>query len=153
MLFTCGFALTACGSSRGANGKLIELIVRLSKTEEIEMKNLKFKPSFVLTIVVILVGCLTPAFAQDPTIVKVEGGTVKGVTTANVISWKSIPYAAPPVGELRWRNPQPAKPWNSVFDASKIGPACMQTDDIPKSEDCLTLNVWRPATRRPSHFP
>jgi hypothetical protein len=58
MLFTCGFALTACGSSRGADGKLIELIVRLSKTEEIEMKNLKFKPSFVLTIVVILVGCL-----------------------------------------------------------------------------------------------
>jgi para-nitrobenzyl esterase len=117
------------------------------------MKRFRLKPVFLISIVTILVVSLSSGFAQDPTVVKVEGGTVKGVATADVISWKSIPYAAPPVGELRWANPQPPKPWNGVFDASKIGPACMQTDDLPKSEDCLTLNVWRPAASSPSHFP
>ena len=62
-----------------------------------------------------------------------------------VISWKGIPYAAPPVGDLRWRGPQPVRPWTGVKDASRFGPACMQTDNVAKSEDCLTLNVWRPA--------
>ena len=61
-----------------------------------------------------------------------------------VISFKGIPYAAPPVGALRWRAPQPVKPWQGVLDASEFGPSCMQPDDVPKSEDCLTLNVWRP---------
>ena len=61
-----------------------------------------------------------------------------------VISWKGIPYAAPPVGDLRWRGPQPVRPWTGVKDASRFGPACMQTDNVAKSEDCLTLNVWRP---------
>ena len=46
---------------------------------------------------------------------------------------------------LRWRAPQPAKPWDGVLEANAFGPSCMQTDDLPKSEDCLTLNVWRPA--------
>jgi para-nitrobenzyl esterase len=74
-----------------------------------------------------------------------EAGTVRGVLANSVISWKGIPYAAPPVGELRWRNPQPALPWTGVKDTNRFGPACMQTDNVPKSEDCLTLNVWRPA--------
>ena len=60
-------------------------------------------------------------------------------------TFKGIPYAAPPVGELRWRMPQPVKPWPGIFSAGKFGPACMQPDNVPKSEDCLTLNVWRPA--------
>jgi len=89
------------------------------------------------------------AFAQpsgtDPTIVQVEGGTVRGALANGVISWKGIPYAAPPVGNLRWRNPQPVQPWTGVKETNRFGPACMQTDDVPKSEDCLTINVWRPA--------
>jgi len=88
------------------------------------------------------------AFAQlavDPLIAMVEGGSVAGVAAGGVISWKGLPYAAPPVGHLRWRLPQPVPPWAGVKEANRLGPACLQTDNVPKSEDCLTLNVWRPA--------
>jgi Carboxylesterase family len=95
-------------------------------------------PFFGLSIV-------CPAMA-DPTLVTIETGAIRGVEADGVISFKGIPYAAPPVGKLRWRVPQPAKPWADVLDASAFGCSCMQTDDMLKSEDCLTLNVWRPAT-------
>jgi len=88
---------------------------------------------------------LIHAQPSDPATVKTENGMVRGVVANGVISWKEIPYAKPPVGELRWRVPQPADAWTGVKEAARFGPACMQTDDIPKSEDCLTLNVWRPA--------
>jgi para-nitrobenzyl esterase len=85
------------------------------------------------------------AWAGEPALVKTESGPVRGVESNGVISWKGIPYAAPPVGNLRWRDPQPAIAWTRVLDAKQFGPACMQADKVPKSEDCLTLNVWRPA--------
>jgi para-nitrobenzyl esterase len=89
------------------------------------------------------------AFAQpsgtDPTIVQIEGGTVRGALANGVISWKGIPYAAPLVGDMRWRNPQPVKPWTGVKETNRFGSSCMQTDAVPKSEDCLTINVWHPA--------
>jgi para-nitrobenzyl esterase len=94
------------------------------------------------------------AFAQptvDPLIAMVEGGSVGGTAAGGVISWKGIPYAAPPVGDLRWRVPQPVEAWAGVKAATRFGPACMQTDTVPKSEDCLTLNVWRAA--KPSARP
>ncbi|HUB46369.1 MAG TPA: carboxylesterase family protein [Acetobacteraceae bacterium] len=85
------------------------------------------------------------AASPDPARVTIGSGAVRGVAAADVISFKGIPYAAPPVGKLRWRAPQPAKPWHDVLNAEKFGPSCMQTDEIPKSEDCLTINIWRPA--------
>src|SRR5262249_34509722 len=84
-----------------------------------------------------------------PTLVQTEGGSVRGIVSGGVISWKGIPYAAPPVGDLRWRNPQPAPTWSGVKDTTQFGPACMQTDDVPKSEDCLTINVV-PAAAAPA---
>jgi para-nitrobenzyl esterase len=96
------------------------------------------------------------AFAQpsvDPLIAMVEGGSVGGVAAGGVISWKGIPYAAPPVGNLRWRLPQPVQVWAGVREANRFGPSCMQTDNVPKSEDCLTLNVWRPARASAKPFP
>jgi para-nitrobenzyl esterase len=86
------------------------------------------------------------AFAQaDPTVAKVDAGPVRGASVGDVISWKGIPFAAPPVGELRFRNPQPVKAWEGIKETTKFAPAAMQTDDLPKSEDCLYLNVFRPA--------
>jgi para-nitrobenzyl esterase len=79
-----------------------------------------------------------------PAVATLESGAVRGVVANTVISWKGIPYAAAPVGNLRWRNPQPMPPWTGVKDTNRFGPACMQTDNVPRSEDCLTLNVWRP---------
>ncbi|MFI4936684.1 MAG: carboxylesterase/lipase family protein [Caulobacterales bacterium] len=80
-------------------------------------------------------------------------GDVTGVAAGTVESFKGIPYAAPPVGELRWRPPAPGAKWTGVKAAEAFGPACMQpvrTGFGPApatSEDCLTLNVWRPAQR------
>ena len=84
------------------------------------------------------------AKTEAPT-VEIENGALRGAEDAGVISFKAIPYAAPPVGRLRWRAPLAAGHWSGVRDATKFGPECMQSDDVPKSEDCLTLNVWRPA--------
>jgi para-nitrobenzyl esterase len=78
---------------------------------------------------------------------------VRGAEAGGVISFKGIPYAAPPVGKLRWRVPQPVEPWQRVRDTTAFGPSCMQTDDLPKSEDCLTLNVWRPASKSSAPLP
>ena len=98
----------------------------------------------LLSFIVFASAMLAYAQSSDPTIVKTESGAVRGVEKAGVISWKGIPYAAPPVGKLRWRVPQPPIPWTGVRDANWFGPACMQADDVLKSEDCLLLNVWRP---------
>ena len=92
-----------------------------------------------------LMGGATSGMAEDGIVVRTDAGAVRGVTDGSVVSFKGIPFAAPPVGALRWRVPQPVRPWEGVRDAAQFGPACLQTDDIPKSEDCLTVNVWRPA--------
>lgn len=86
--------------------------------------------------------------AQPTTPVQVTGGTIAGSQTGTMNSYLGIPYAAPPVGDLRWRPPQPVVPWQGVRAAHSFGPACAQTAEWipnPKSEDCLYLNVWAPA--------
>jgi para-nitrobenzyl esterase len=87
--------------------------------------------------------------------VKTGNGTLEGASDkgADVRSFKGIPFAAPPVGDLRWKPPQPAKNWQGVRKADKFGPRCMQrpifgdmnfrSDGM--GEDCLYLNVWTPA--------
>jgi len=73
-------------------------------------------------------------------------GAVRGVADGDTIAFKGIPYAQPPVGSLRWRAPQPAAAWQGVRDGSRFGPVCPQWDGraVIGSEDCLTLNIWRP---------
>ena len=96
----------------------------------------------------------SPVLAQQtgPT-VKVETGNLRGQTADGVESWKGIPFAAPPVGPLRWRAPQPAAKWTGVREASRYSSDCMQkpfpSDAAPlgtrPAEDCLYANVWKPA--------
>lgn len=88
----------------------------------------------------------------------VASGRLKGVVAGEVVSFKGIPYAAPPVGELRWRAPKPAAAWTGVRDASKFGAACLQTGAFGgggdnANEDCLTLNVWTPANHKAAKLP
>ena len=92
-----------------------------------------------------------PVLAQG--LVKTANGPVSGVVADGVESFKGIPFAAPPVGDLRWRAPQPAAQWTTPLKADHYGHDCMQQpfggDAAPlgttPSEDCLVLNVWRPA--------
>ena len=95
----------------------------------------------------------------NPTL-NVEGGKVIGIELANSIVYKGIPYAAPPVGNLRWKKPQDVQRWDSVLVADEFGPAAVQNIHQPEdgwygtefywegepemSEDCLYLNVWTP---------
>src|SRR5690349_21951699 len=84
--------------------------------------------------------------------VDVTGGSVAGTESHGIVSFKGIPFAAPPVGELRWKAPQPVAPWSGVRKADVFAPQCMQTPypagspyamaPAAVSEDCLYLNVW-----------
>ena len=85
--------------------------------------------------------------------VKIDTGQLKGVTAEGVVAFKGIPFAAPPVGDLRWRPPQPPKSWTGVRSAAEYGPDCMQKPfpgdaaplGVTPAEDCLYANVWAPA--------
>jgi para-nitrobenzyl esterase len=79
--------------------------------------------------------------------VAVTGGQIRGVLSEKhpaIMVFRGIPYAAPPVGELRWRPPAPVVPWQGVRDGSKNGSACPQGTRGPQNEDCLVLNVFAP---------
>ncbi|THD54136.1 carboxylesterase family protein [Phenylobacterium sp.] len=96
---------------------------------------------------------LAATAAQAADTVTVAQGTLHGSVSGNVASFKDIPFAAPPVGDLRWRPPQAPASWSGVRDATALGPQCMQmrqvTPDVKESEDCLQLNVWTPANFKP----
>lgn len=101
-----------------------------------------------LLLALLLGGC---AWLAPPPQVATENGTLSGGRSAGVRFFKGVPYAAPPVGALRWRSPQPAADWTGVRAARRYAPNCAQpVSDVagfaqqPMSEDCLTLNIWAP---------
>jgi para-nitrobenzyl esterase len=113
------------------------------------------KPTAALTIAFMLAPL--PIFAG---VVQTDAGLVEGVRTGGLTVYKGIAFAAPPVGPLRWREPQPVNPWNDVRKADKFAPACIQTGvsmpgETPPavSEDCLYLNIWTPAQNAHAGLP
>ena len=105
------------------------------------------------TVPVAAQGGSSAVMLSADTPVAVAGGRVQGTeAAAGVIAYKGIPFAAPPVGGLRWRPPAPVVAWEGVRDAGRAGSICVQAGgrDVEQSEDCLFLNVWAPAeTREP----
>ena len=96
-------------------------------------------------ILVALVG--SHLWADSGPVVKVTGGQIKGVLLDKAgAAFKGIPYAQPPVGDLRWREPMSVKPWAGVRDGTAFGSICPQAPRTPPmgNEDCLYLNVWTP---------
>jgi len=86
--------------------------------------------------------------------VRVTGGRIMGSEDGALNEYFAIPFAAPPVGELRWRAPQPVVPWKGIKTTRDYSPACSQTAawiSHPKSEDCLYLNIWAPQNAK--HLP
>jgi para-nitrobenzyl esterase len=102
-------------------------------------------------------------FAATPSTsvpVRTDSGLVEGVRENAAVVFKGIPFAAPPVGELRWRPPQAPLPWAGVKNADRFSPVCMQTGSYPPdspaetvSEDCLYLNVWVPVAAKKEKLP
>ena len=97
------------------------------------------------------------ANSRESGIVAVESGLLSGAGD-DVICFKGIPYAAPPVGDFRWRPPQPPPAWSGVRGATEFGADALQAK-TPRTraprmdEDCLTLNVWTPASRGNEKLP
>lgn len=119
------------------------------------MKKLSF---FILAFMAL---AFTSCKESNP-VLTIEGGKIQGVPTSveGIIAYKGIPFAAPPVGDLRWKEPQPVVPWEGVKIANKYGAAAMQSiwnptsfygrewrasDSAQFNEDCLYLNIWTPA--------
>ncbi|MEJ2542707.1 MAG: carboxylesterase family protein [Calditrichaceae bacterium] len=111
----------------------------------------------LLCMFLILISC-----DNSNPVLTIDGGQIKGVKTptTGTVAYKGIPFAAPPVGDLRWKEPQPVLPWEGVMVADTYGDAAEQvtwdpesfygkewraSGSVPFSEDCLYLNIWTPA--------
>ncbi|KAL2916336.1 hypothetical protein HK105_204092 [Polyrhizophydium stewartii] len=111
----------------------------------------------IVTLVLVAAAAAVPAIEPRAisTVVEVEAGFLKGKLSADqtIVSYLGIPYAAPPVGNLRFRPPQPAAAFKGTYDATKMGNSCMQGPapqfyggvNQNNSEDCLNLNIFAPA--------
>ena len=124
----------------------------------------------ILIIAIVLLGtsCTVKNVSTLPQPVQIQNGKVEGIKSANsnVVVYKGIPYAAPPVGEFRWKEPQPPLSWEGVYVADKFCSSCIQnitgarnpwTDEFMShdsiSEDCLFLNIWTPAKSSSDKLP
>ncbi len=113
---------------------------------------MKSKISLVVAFALFVVELV---MAQQPSPVNVEEGLLQGTNEDGLTVYKGIPFATPPVGDLRWRAPQPAAKWEGVQQATKFGPSPIQGSGSghDMSEDCLYLNVWTPAKSASDHIP
>jgi para-nitrobenzyl esterase len=123
-----------------------------AQQDKIAMRN-DFRLRRLLATIAVAAGLATgsPGQAQEPLTINTASGAVIGTTVSGIESWLGIPYAAPPVGLLRWQPPQPATSWATPMKANALPSSCAQNGDLGVfaraggSEDCLYLNVYRSA--------
>jgi para-nitrobenzyl esterase len=111
-------------------------------------------------LALVVVSAVHPLLAGLNEPVKLAAGLVTGLTVGEVRVYKGVPFAAPPIGDLRWRPPQPVAPWEGVRACAEFGPWCPQPKSIigapggeRQSEDCLYLNVWTAAPTATAKLP
>ncbi|HEU4602904.1 MAG TPA: carboxylesterase family protein, partial [Steroidobacteraceae bacterium] len=105
--------------------------------------------------------CVSTALFAAEAKVHTKSGTLVGTTEGDLRIFKGVPFAKPPVGSLRWKEPQPVEKWTGVREATRFAPRCMQrplfSDMMFRSngisEDCLYLNVWTPAKSAKAKLP
>ena len=136
--------------------------VARTSARSVDVKRIALSIAAVAAAIVVLLACwasiVPPAHAEtlttpssstaagDAPIVQTADGSVRGVATSSGVEFRGIPYAAPPIGELRWTPPQPVTPWADTREATTFSPVCPQGPPSPwgQSEDCLYLNVTAP---------
>ena len=132
-------------------------MITIGRTERLAREKMRREFAQAAFVAAVSIGLVGHSFASAPqSIVTIAQGSLAGKLEAGgVVAFKDIPYALPPIGNLRWRPPMPANPWHGIRQAKDFGPSCVQPiprgksvyADPPKrmSENCLSLNVWRPA--------
>lgn len=108
-------------------------------------------------ITTMLAACASTGQGESRSLVQTETGKVRGAG-GEIHRYLGVPYAAAPVGPLRWQPPQPAPQWNGVRDATQFGHFCVQPQEYPEmrgtmDEDCLNLNIWTPSDNRTAKIP
>ena len=144
-----------------SRSKLPPQLIKVSVEATMSRTSFRLQTIFLAVAATALIASVSAADTADE--IKTSSGTVEGSPSKDgkIHVFKGIPYAAPPIGDLRWKAPQPVKPWTGVRKADDFGARCMQAriygdmvfrDDGP-SEDCLYLNVWTPSLAKDSHLP
>ncbi len=120
-------------------------------------------PAWIVALVLLLQMAQVAAQAPGEPVVAIDSGRLLGRAESSLVSFKGVPYAAPPLGELRWREPQPVAPWQGTRSAQALGKSCIQKpslsidsgagDPRPMGEDCLNLNVWTPRVEPGAKLP
>lgn len=117
-------------------------------------------PCFCRAAVAAIAVLVATVQAATPPVVETKDGAIEGLVHNGVEAFLGIPFAAPPIAKLRWRDPQPVTPWKNVLLATKYRPACMQVGMYPPdaptepvSENCLYLNIWKPAISSSTPLP
>lgn len=117
---------------------------------------MRVRDAVLFSLLLLSVAQIKPCAAQDAATVATEHGSVAGITDGQVTKFLGIPYAAPPVGNLRWRPPQIPAPWTGRLNAASFGARCPQSAVVGEfsapslAEDCLFLNVFVPVRRDPA---
>lgn len=127
------------------------------KNSIVKINTLPMKPALLSLAIIMYCSCSAQRTSVNSAhyepVVRTASGMVRGVNEGDVDIFRGIPYAAPPVGEFRWRPPQPVASWEGIRDAIEFGAICAQAGwgaapgsiQQGSSEDCLFLNIWRPA--------
>ena len=120
---------------------------------------MKVNEVLLRALLVVVMAMSDMALGQSPQ-TATESGAISGVRAGGLSVYKGVPFAAPPIGDLRWRPPVEVAPWTGTLKADAFAPACMQVgvsmpgETPPKvSEDCLYLNIWTPAKTAHEHLP